>query len=95
MAQMEKLADNELDEHLSVLDGWSLDHGKLFREFKFANFIQAFGFMSQVALISESMNHHPEWSNVYNTVKIRLFTHDAAGITAKDIELANKINVAF
>lgn len=93
MNEVRKLPDRELQERLATLDGWTLDHGKLYREFKFPNFIQAFGFMSQVALIAESMDHHPEWFNVYNVVKVHLATHDAGGITAKDVELANKISV--
>lgn len=93
MADVQKLSDRELQERLVSLDGWVLDHGKLYREFKFPNFVQAFGFMTQVALIAEAMNHHPEWFNVYNQVRIHLSTHDAGGISAKDVELANKINV--
>lgn len=93
MTEAQKLSDREVQERLVALDGWVLDHGKLYREFKFPNFVQAFGFISQVALIAETMNHHPEWANVYNQVKIHLSTHDVGGISAKDIELANKINV--
>ncbi len=93
MAEVQKLSAKELQERLATLDGWVLDHGKLYREFKFPNFIQAFGFMSQVALIAEAMNHHPEWFNVYNRVRIHLATHEAGGISDKDVELANKISV--
>lgn len=92
MSPLQKLTDAEIEESLDTLDDWTLDHGKLYREFRFANFVQAFGFMTQIALIAESMNHHPEWFNVYNTVRIHLATHDAGGITPKDIELANKIS---
>ncbi|HSR69334.1 MAG TPA: 4a-hydroxytetrahydrobiopterin dehydratase [Acidobacteriota bacterium] len=94
MTDSKKLSDSEIQEQLSSLDGWTIDQGKLFREFKFANFVQAFGFMSQVALLAESLNHHPELFNVYNTVRIHLSTHDAGGITSKDTALASKINVA-
>lgn len=94
MTEAKKLSDAEIQEQLSSLDGWTIDQGKLYREFKFANFVQAFGFMSQVALLAESLNHHPELFNVYNTVKIHLSTHDAGGITSKDTQLASKINVA-
>ena len=72
---------------------WNEDNNQLKQTFKFKNFVEAFGFMSQVALIAEKMNHHPNWSNVYNTVEIILFTHDAGNtITSKDRELANEID---
>ena len=62
------------------------------REFKFKNFAQAFGFMTSVALVAEKLNHHPDWSNSYNTVTIRLTSHDAGAVTDKDFELARRIN---
>ena len=65
--------------------------GKLHRELRFPDFVRAFGFMTSVALVAESMNHHPEWSNVYGRVTIDLTTHDAGGITALDLELARRI----
>lgn len=72
---------------------WTEKNGKLYKEFEFKNFIEAFGFMTQVALVAEKMNHHPEWSNVYNKVEIRLSTHDANDqITEKDYLLAKKID---
>jgi 4a-hydroxytetrahydrobiopterin dehydratase len=77
---------------LPSLAGWSVVDGKLHREFKFADFIAAWGFMSRVALIAQSLDHHPDWSNVYNTVRIDLDTHDAGGITEKDFELARRID---
>ncbi|MEM7610514.1 MAG: 4a-hydroxytetrahydrobiopterin dehydratase [Pseudomonadota bacterium] len=77
---------------LGDLDGWSLEAGKLHREFKFADFITAFGFMSSAAIAAEKMNHHPEWFNVYSTVRVDLTTHDAGGITPLDFELAEKMN---
>lgn len=67
---------------------WAIDHGKLSKTFQFADFVTAFGFMTRVALIAERMNHHPEWFNVYRTVKVKLTTHDAGGITELDFELA-------
>ena len=73
----EQLTPVEIDGHLARLPDWELDQGKLYRHFVFSNFIEAFGFMSQVALLAETMNHHPEWSNVYNRVEIHLTTHDA------------------
>ena len=71
---------------------WSVKEKKLNREFKFPNFILAFGFMTQVAILAEKADHHPEWSNVYNSVVINLTTHDAGGISKKDFELAQKIS---
>jgi 4a-hydroxytetrahydrobiopterin dehydratase len=75
--------------------GWHVKENYLIREFEFANFVEAFAFMTQIAHIAEAMNHHPEWSNIYNRVAIRLTTHDEGGISDKDIELANKINAVF
>lgn len=86
------LSNDELDSALGQLPGWSLKNGKLHREYKFASFVEAFGFMSSLALIAEAMGHHPEWFNVYNRVTIDLTTHDAGGITHKDVELAGKAN---
>lgn len=77
----------------SYPEGWSAENDRLCREFVFKNFIEAFGFMSQVALLAEVRNHHPNWSNVYNRVNIELTTHDAGNtITERDIELAQAIN---
>ena len=87
-----KLSGNELDELLKSLSGWELKDGKLQKSFKFSNFIEAFGFMTRIALEAEKINHHPEWSNVYNTVIVKLSTHDAGGITDYDIKLASIID---
>lgn len=81
---------NELKEH--DLKGWTIQNGKLYKEFAFADFIEAFGFMTKAALHIEKMNHHPEWSNVYNRLSVYLTTHDAGGITANDIKLARTLN---
>lgn len=86
------LSANELDTAIAQLDGWNIENGKLHRQFQFASFVEAFGFMSSVALVAESMGHHPEWFNVYNRVTIDLTTHDAGGITQKDVDLAKKAN---
>lgn len=86
------LSTAELNDALTQLTGWSIERGKLHRQLQFKSFVEAFGFMSSVALVAESMGHHPEWFNVYNRVTIDLTTHDAGGITSKDIELARKIN---
>lgn len=87
-----KLSGNELDEMVKSLSGWELKDGKLQKSFKFSNFIEAFGFMTRIALEAEKINHHPEWSNVYNTVTVKLSTHDIGGITDYDIKLANIID---
>lgn len=88
------LGEAAVREALSGLPGWSLDEGKLRWEHRFPDFVSAFGFMSRVALLAERANHHPEWFNVYGTVKISLVTHDAGGITDKDLDLAREILAA-
>ena len=92
MADRRKLSEQEIASNLKAQSGWSVVNGKLHREFKFKNFVQAFGFMSSVALIAEGMNHHPEWFNVYNKVTIDLTTHDIGGISNYDFEFASKID---
>ncbi len=88
----ESLSPAVAEEKLNGLADWSLDEKKLHRKFVFVDFVEAFGFMSQVALLAEAANHHPEWSNVYNRVEIHLTTHDAGGITERDFDLAERIN---
>lgn len=73
---------------------WVIHDGKLTKRFEFADFVAAFGFMTQVALVAERMNHHPEWSNVYRTVNVQLTTHDAGGLTGLDFELALAMELA-
>ncbi|MBI1786481.1 MAG: 4a-hydroxytetrahydrobiopterin dehydratase [Acidobacteria bacterium] len=82
------LTEAELASALSQLSGWSVVNGKLHRDYRFADFIHAFGFMATAAIAIEKMNHHPEWSNVWNRVSIDLTTHDSGGITSKDLDLA-------
>ena len=89
---IEKLTDEALAVVLEGLPGWVLRDTKLHRVLTFADFVEAFGFMTQVALVAERMNHHPEWCNVYKTLAISLTTHDAGGISHRDIELAPAIN---
>ncbi|MBW4525822.1 MAG: 4a-hydroxytetrahydrobiopterin dehydratase [Phormidium tanganyikae FI6-MK23] len=89
---MSPLSLQELETELQQLDGWTISNGKLHREYKFPSFVEAFGFMSSLALVSEALGHHPEWFNVYNRVTIDLTTHDAGGITSKDVEWARKAN---
>ncbi len=87
-----KLIDAEINAQLEEISGWTVENEKLHKEFQFESFVEAFGFMASVALIAESMNHHPEWFNVYNRVTVDLATHDAGGISALDFELAQKID---
>ncbi|HKC50745.1 MAG TPA: 4a-hydroxytetrahydrobiopterin dehydratase [Myxococcota bacterium] len=91
-ARAAKLSAAEIEAALRSLSGWSLANGKLHRELSFANFSAAFGFMTRVALAAEAANHHPEWSNVWNRVVVDLSTHDAGGITEKDVALAKLIS---
>lgn len=89
---MQKLSGAEIDAALLQLPGWSLVQGKLHREYKFPDFIHAFGFMATAAIAIEKRNHHPEWLNVYNRVVVDLTTHDAAGVTSKDVDLAKLLD---
>ncbi|MBM2840334.1 MAG: pterin-4-alpha-carbinolamine dehydratase [Bacteroidetes bacterium] len=91
MGERKKLSEQETAAALKSLKGWTVANGKLHKEFKFKDFVQAFGFMSSVALIAEGMNHHPDWSNVYNRVVIDLVTHDLGGISSFDVEFATKV----
>jgi 4a-hydroxytetrahydrobiopterin dehydratase len=88
----ERLTNAQIDEALRGLDGWTRAGDAIERSFRFADFVTAFGFMSSCALVAESMNHHPEWSNVYNTVEVTLSTHDAGGLTQLDVELATRMS---
>ncbi len=85
-----KLTDAQIQENLAQVDGWTIEDGKLHKEFQFDNFVSAFGFMTQLALVAESLNHHPEWFNVYNRVTIDLTTHDAGGISDLDFQWAKQ-----
>ncbi|MAF14880.1 MAG: 4a-hydroxytetrahydrobiopterin dehydratase [Marinomonas sp.] len=92
----------KLDEHAiqqaltelnaSTVQEWIIENGKLTKSFRFKNFQQAFGFMTMCALYAEKKDHHPEWSNVYNKVDVLLVTHDVAGLSAKDFDLAKKMD---
>ncbi|MEQ9498830.1 MAG: 4a-hydroxytetrahydrobiopterin dehydratase [Deltaproteobacteria bacterium] len=92
MARPERLGDDALQTHLAKVPEWSIVDGKLHRDLKFDDFTSAFGFMAKVALFAEKMDHHPEWSNVYNRVSIDLTTHDAGGLTELDFALAERID---
>jgi 4a-hydroxytetrahydrobiopterin dehydratase len=87
-----KLSQAEIEGALAEIGGWTLHNGHLHRELRFDGFVDAFGFMSSMALISESMNHHPAWHNVYNRLVIDLSTHDAGGVTELDLEWARRAN---
>jgi 4a-hydroxytetrahydrobiopterin dehydratase len=91
----QKLTDDEIHQQLQLAKGWSLENGKLHRAFECKDFVSAFGKMTQVAMVAESMNHHPEWFNVWNKVVIDLNTHSVQGISSLDFQLAAKINEIF
>ena len=92
----EKLSDATRSDALAELtaNGWSHDAERdaIAKTFKFKNFVEAFGFMTRAALHAEKLNHHPEWSNVYNRVEVTLTTHDAGGLTELDVKLAGKLD---
>ena len=90
----DKLPSEEIDAKLAKIEGWKLEDGgaAISRTFTFKNFSEAFGFMARAALAAEKLDHHPEWSNVYKTVEVRLTTHDAGGLTQLDFDLAGKMN---
>jgi 4a-hydroxytetrahydrobiopterin dehydratase len=87
-----QLSQQAIQSALAELEGWELRDGKLYREFRFDDFVGAFAFMSGVALCAERAGHHPEWFNVYSRVEVWLTTHDAGGITARDTDLAAEMN---
>lgn len=91
---IQRLTDVERKTALAELQGWSMAEGRdaIARSFKFADFSEAFAFMTRVALAAEKMDHHPEWFNVYNRVDIVLSTHDAGGLSARDVALAKAID---
>jgi 4a-hydroxytetrahydrobiopterin dehydratase len=94
---MAKLTAKERDTALERLIGWVYDEGAdaITHEFKFNDFLEAFAFMTSVALLAQAAIHHPEWSNVYNKVTVTLTTHDAGGLSAKDVSLAEGIDKLF
>ena len=91
----QKLSEEEIRSRLAVLKGWTIVNGKLHREFQCKDFVAAFGKMTRVALVAEAMNHHPEWSNVWNKVTVDLSSHSLGGISSLDFELAAKIEQIF
>jgi 4a-hydroxytetrahydrobiopterin dehydratase len=91
---IQKLSSEERTKQVATLNGWQAlaDRDAIQRAFKFADFNEAFGFMTRVAIKAQEMDHHPEWFNVYNKVDITLSTHEANGVTERDIKLANFID---
>lgn len=94
MGKVAQLTEAERTAALAALSGWVLrkDGAAITRQFMFKDFAQAWGFMEQVAALAEAQDHHPEWSNVYNRVEITLTTHDAGGLSARDVQLARAID---
>jgi 4a-hydroxytetrahydrobiopterin dehydratase len=97
MAKSPELTILSPDAAVAQLDGWTVDPARpaLARSFHFRDFAEAFGFMSEIAVLAEKMDHHPEWFNVYNRVDVILTTHDAGGVTQRDVDLAMAMDNAF
>ncbi|MCK9486382.1 MAG: 4a-hydroxytetrahydrobiopterin dehydratase [Dehalococcoidia bacterium] len=93
MASRDRLDDQAITQALSALDGWQRDGDQIVREFEFRDFVEAFGFLARVAILQEKANHHAETWGVYNKVRLTLSTHDAGGITQKDVDLAREVDV--
>ncbi len=91
---MAVLTDTERAELLPALDGWAMVEGRdaLHKRFAFGDFVEAFGWMTRIALVAERLNHHPEWSNSYRHVDVTLATHDSGGLTRRDVELAQRMD---
>jgi 4a-hydroxytetrahydrobiopterin dehydratase len=90
-----RLDKHEIEHALAALDSWSVRDGRLHREFRFPDFSAAFAFMTRAAMRAEQLDHHPDWSNVYNRVTVDLHTHDVGGITRLDIELARALDAYY
>ena len=95
MNESKKLSSLEVEERLKSLEGWSLNQGKLYKEYKFKDFVTAFAYMTKVAEIAEQRKHHPEWFNVYDTLRVYLATHDVGGISQQDFDLANQMESLY
>ena len=94
---IQKLTTAERQQAFAELKSWQPCEGKdgLYRRFQFANFMDAFAFMTRVAILAEKMNHHPEWFNVYNRVDVTLTTHDAGGLSERDVKLAQEMDKIY
>ncbi len=88
---LQQATQADIEQFLQQQPEWQLREGKLYRNYLFANFIEAFAFMTEVALYAEKANHHPEWFNVYKTVRIELTTHEVSGISERDFQLATQM----
>ncbi len=95
MPDVVRLSDSEVRTRVAALPGWDLRDGAVHRRLTFGNFADAFSFMTAIAFVAERMNHHPDWSNVYNTVTIRLSTHDVDGISDNDFGMAAAISQTY
>jgi 4a-hydroxytetrahydrobiopterin dehydratase len=98
-ANSRPLPDSDIERHLAALNqgaetAWKFEDGKLMKTFRFPDFVEAFAFMTQAALVAERLNHHPDWTNVYGTVRVMLNTHDAGGVTDLDFELASSMEAS-
>ncbi len=91
MSDIAALTEAEIQKRLEAHTEWALQGTKLYRRLVFEDFVHAFGFMTQIAIIAEKIDHHPEWANVYRTVDIYLTTHEAGGVSERDFELLAKI----
>jgi 4a-hydroxytetrahydrobiopterin dehydratase len=94
MSEPRTLTPDELDRAGRDLPMWTVTDQRFRREFSFGDFAEAFGFMTEIAIVADGMNHHPEWSNVYQRVTIELRTHDVDGVSALDVALARRIDAA-
>jgi 4a-hydroxytetrahydrobiopterin dehydratase len=92
MAPSPKLSKVDVRKRLGRLPKWNVRKGSLHRDFKFRSFVEAFGFMTRVALLAEAKNHHPDWSNGWNKVSIDLVSHDVGGLSRRDFDLAAAID---
>jgi 4a-hydroxytetrahydrobiopterin dehydratase len=92
MARPLLLPENDVKARLAAHPAWTIQNGRLHREFRFAGFSEAFGFMARAALVAEKLDHHPDWSNVFNRVVVSLHTHDAGGLTELDFRLAAEMD---
>jgi 4a-hydroxytetrahydrobiopterin dehydratase len=86
------MSDEEVEAAMGAITGWAVVDGRLCREYVFNDFIEAIGFMVRAAFHAEALNHHPDWGNLYDTVRVCLETHDVGGISALDFQLATKLN---
>jgi 4a-hydroxytetrahydrobiopterin dehydratase len=95
MSNVVRLSDADVRSRIGSLSGWEFRDDGLLRQFEFADFTEAFTFMTAVAFVAERMGHHPEWNNVYDKVAIRLSTHDAGGVSENDVAMAKEISALF